>query len=108
MAQEYICINNNNENGIVALNSNVFETIASISCEDIKGITLAEDKRFSKAVSCKVVSNKLTINMNVLMRQGSNLTKQCEALQLTVKKNIETMTGLTSCVVNVEVIGYDA
>lgn len=108
MAQEYICINSNKENGIVALNSNVFETIAIISCEDLKGILLADDKPFNKAVTCKVIANKLTINMNVLMKQGVNFVKQCDDLQLNVKRNVETMTGLSSCIVNVEVVGYAA
>ena len=108
MAQEYICINSNKENGIVALNSNVFETIAIISCEDLKGILLADDKPFNKAITCKVIANKLTINMNVLMKQGVNFVKQCDDLQLNVKRNVETMTGLSSCIVNVEVVGYAA
>lgn len=108
MAQEYICINQDNNRGIVALNSNVFSTIATISCEDVKGVSLVADKKFSKSVNCKVLKNQLTLTLQVNMKQGYNLSKQCEQLQLAIRKNIETMTNLKSCVINIDVVGLEA
>ena len=108
MAHEFICMDQQNERGIIALNSTVFETIASYSCEDIKGVALVPDKKFFKSVSCKVIKNQLVLQLYVNMKQGYNLDAQCEQLQATIKKNIETMTGLKQCVINVAVTGFDA
>lgn len=108
MAQEFICMDQQSPKGMIALNSTVFETIAAYSCEDIKGVALVPDKKFFKAVSCKVSKNQLILQLYVNMKQGYNIDAQCEQLQATIKKNIETMTGLKQCEVNVAVTGFDA
>ena len=53
MAQDYVVIEKNEENGMIAINKSVFESIANISIDDIENVVAIKQGRFNKPVTVK-------------------------------------------------------
>ena len=51
--------------------------------------------------------DSLTIQLEIIVYFGVNIPQLCYDIQTDVKKNIESVTGLTIKAVNIEVIGID-
>ena len=48
MAQDYVVLNEKNENGLIAINKTVFKSIAEISIDDIENAIRVPQARFTK------------------------------------------------------------
>ena len=53
-------------------------------------------------------ASDVTIDINVIVKYGTKIPEAAWEIQENVKKNVESMTGLSVCKVNVHVTGIEA
>lgn len=107
MAQDYIVLSENSENGMIAINKSVFRSIAEISIDDIENAIRINETRFTKPMTVKIEDNRLKINADVRIRYGANVSQTCELVQNKIYENILYMTGYKPSEVTVNVTGFD-
>lgn len=103
MAQEYIKLNETNENGILALNSSVFDEIAELSVNKVSDCYLSKQ---GKSVNVKINKDKLILNINVKLKQNINVQNVCEQLQNKIYDNIFQTTEIKVSQININVVGF--
>ncbi|MBQ7889667.1 MAG: Asp23/Gls24 family envelope stress response protein [Erysipelotrichaceae bacterium] len=105
MAQEYIVIKEKTEqSGLIALSKSVFESIAKISVEEVEGCFLVDNSK--KAVVCKIINNRLHVNVEAKVKYGVNVNRTCEDIQDRITQNIQLMTNLKCGSVDVKISGF--
>lgn len=107
MAQDYVVLNQEDENGLVAMNKSVFKSIAEISVDDIENAVRIPETKFSKPMSVKIEDNKLHIYADIKIKYGANVKATCELVQNKIYENIQFMTGFKAQDVTVNVIGFE-
>ena len=106
MAQDYILMNDRNENGLIAINKAVFQAITEISIKDIENAEPIPATPFAKPIQIKIVDNKLQIIADVKVVYGANVNATCELVQNKIYENITFMTGYKPSEVTVNVVGF--
>lgn len=106
MAQEYIAIRNQ-DNGILALSTNVFSSIAMIAIDEEKNVALAEKGPFKNNISCKLMDDKLILTINIVVKYNVNVQETCADLQHKIYDNIKHMCEIEPDVVDIKVVGFD-
>lgn len=108
MAQDYVVLNKETaENGMIAINKSVFESIAEISIEDVDNAIRVEPTKWSKPVTVKIIDNRLHVYADVKVRYGANVNATCELVQNKIYENIVFMTGYHPSDVTVNVTGFE-
>lgn len=107
MAQDYVVIEKNEENGMIAINKSVFESIANISIDDIENVVAIKQGRFNKPVTVKIEKGQLYVNVDVKVKYGANVNATAELLQNKIYENILFMTGFKASDVAVNVEGFE-
>ena len=105
MAQEYLAMENK-ERGIIAVSTNVFETIAKICVEEEKNIVLADSSYFKNAIHCKMVEGKLVLNLSVKVNYNAKVNDICSRLQTKIYENVKHMTDCVADTIVVNVSGF--
>ena len=110
-------VNNESTVGIVKISDEVVSVIAEIAADEIQGIVevqhgvssnisqILKGKKVSNGKSVKVTleEDKAIIELNVAVEYGMKIPEVVSAVQETVKKTVEAMTGLKVDKVNVNV-----
>ena len=104
MAQDYVVLNEKNENGLIAINKTVFKSIAEISIDDIENAIRVPQARFTKPLTVKVDDNQLHITADIKVKYGA---ATCELVQNKIYENIVFMTGFKPADVTVNVIDFE-
>ncbi len=108
MAQDYVILNKDNpDNGLIAINKSVFQSIAEISIDDIENAGKSEATRFSRPVVVKIADNRLMIDADIHIRYGANVNATCELVQNKIYENILFMTGFHVSDISVTVSGFE-
>lgn len=107
MAQDYVVLGENNDNGMIAINKAVFSSIAQISIDDIENAIRIPETRFVKPMTVKIENNRLKIDADIRVRYGANVSQTCELVQNKIYENILNMTGYKASEVAVNVTGFD-
>ena len=107
MAQDYVVLNEKQDNGIIAINKSVFRSIAEISIDDIENAVKIPETRFASPISVKIAENKLHISADIKVKFGANVAATCELVQNKIYENILFMTGFKASDVTINVIGFD-
>lgn len=107
MAQDYVVLNEEQENGMIAINKSVFRSIAEISIDDIENAIRVPEARFASPLAVKIVDNKLHIAADIRVKYGANVAATCELVQNKIYENILLMTGFKASDVTVNVIGFE-
>ena len=107
MAQDYVVLNDNSENGLIAINKSVFQSIVEISIDDLENTVRVSESRFSHPLLVKIEKNKLFVETDIKVKYGANVAATCELLQNKIYENILFMTGFKTSDVTVNVIGFD-
>ena len=98
------------------VSEDVVAETAKLSALDVKGVAgLGGDTgkmsklRNSGAVVIKVMGDVVGIDIKIKIKSGERAVVVAKEVQKTVKENIQSMTGITTTRVNVEVCGvvYD-
>lgn len=77
MAIDYVVLNEKSENGLMAINKSVFESIADISMKDIEDVKVSFNP-FARPIQIKIEDNKLNITADVKVKYGVNVSATCE------------------------------
>lgn len=107
MAQDYVVIEKNEENGMIAINKSVFESIANISIDDIENVVAIKQGRFNKPVTVKIEKGQLYVSVDVKVKYGANVNATAELLQNKIYENVLFMTGFKASDVAVNVEGFE-
>ena len=108
MAQDYVILNKDNaENGLIAINKSVFQSIAEISIDDIDNAVRTEPTKFSRPVTIRIQDNHLMIDVDIRIRYGANVNATCELVQNKIYENILFMTGYRTSDISVNVSGFE-
>lgn len=104
-------------NGTITFATEVIATIAGMAASDIPGVAgmsggfvdgMAEmigRKNVTKGIRVEVGSEEVAVDVSIVVEYGRPITQVAEQIQSSVKKAIETMTGLKVVEVNVDVQG---
>ncbi|MBQ2310023.1 MAG: Asp23/Gls24 family envelope stress response protein [Erysipelotrichales bacterium] len=103
MAKEYIQINKDESDGIVAISTPVLESIATLALEEDKGIHLAGKEN---KVYCRIQNNTLSVYAKVKLDYGRNVASTCESAQRRVRDAIYQMTDIPCDDVSIDVVGF--
>lgn len=107
MAQDYVVLNEKQDNGMIAINKSVFRSIAEISIDEIENAVKVPEARFTSPLTVKIVENKLHISADIKVKYGANVAATCELVQNKIYENILFMTGFKASDVTVNVVGFD-
>ena len=104
-------------NGSITFANEVIATIAGLAAADIPGVAgmsgglvdgMAEmmgRKNVTKGIRVEVGTEEVAVDVSIVVEYGRPITQVAEQIQSSVKKAIETMTGLKVVEVNVSVQG---
>ena len=103
---EYIAAKgNNNAIGIIALSNAVFSGIARHCLDDDREVK--PYRPFSRnSVKCRVVDGKICLDVDVMVKNGSNVSDVASRAQSLIKTSIAQMTGYYNTNINVVVKGF--
>ena len=107
MAKEYIQINGEGTDGVIAISTSVLRSIASYALEEEEGICLNHTRGLNKAVSCTINKNVLSIELEAKVDYGYNVSTVCEAAQNRIRQTVYQMTGITPADVDINVVGFN-
>ena len=108
MAQDYIVLNSKEENGMIAINKSVFQSISEISIDEIETASRITSSAFNKPIQIKIdKNNRLNIIVDINVKYGANVNATCELVQNKIYENVAFMTGYKPNDVTVNVLGFD-
>jgi len=115
---ENICVNND-QNGNIKISDEVIATIVTVATKEVSGISglslsLTDEitsrfvkKNSSKAIKIVTGENGVTIDIDVVVNYGVRIPDVAWEVQETVKKSVESMSGLAVDKINVIVSGVN-
>ena len=106
MAQDFVVLNENNKNGMIAINKSVFQSIAEISVDDIENAVRQPETTWGKPVQVRIEDNKLNITADIKVKYGANVEATCELVQNKIYENVLFMTGYKANDISVHVDGF--
>lgn len=111
----------NENSGNVKISDEVIATIACIAANEVKGIVgtgssfageikqmLSKKAPGSKGVKVQTEGDEVTVDISVIVEYGVLIPNVSWEIQESVKKNVESMTGLSVKKVNIHVVGIEA
>lgn len=107
MAQDYIILKGEEDNGQIAINKTVFESIVELSIQEIENAIAISPKSFSKPIQVKTAKNTLEIEADIKVVYGANVNATCELVQNKIYENITYMTGYQPQEVRINVVGFE-
>lgn len=100
--------------GSLKISEESIATIAGMAALEVKGVlALAQkssvskgilNKISSKAIKINLTENELTIDVYLIIANGTVIKDVAEAVQLRVKESVQSMTGMIVSKVNVHVV----
>ncbi len=107
MANQYIVAKRENAetNGLIGISVKVFEAIAELAIEDIKGVKVVRSTNLKKSVNCEVKDN-ITIDMRLACQVGVNVNSISTEVQNKVAEAIKNNTDFDNIVVNVNIVSF--
>jgi len=107
-----------NENGLIAINSEVVARIAGLAAMECYGVVgmavksmrdgivhLLGMENLTKGLKLRKIGDALSIEIHIIAEYGTNIVAICESLMSAVKYRVEDTCGLTVGRVNVHVEG---
>ena len=96
--------------GRVKISEYVIRSIAQVTALEVEGVeSLAEQKnlfiRPSNPVTISVSGDMVEITLKLVLKSGYRLPKVAEQVQMTVKENVQNMTGVVVSKVHVVAAG---
>jgi len=105
--------------GFVKVSEEVINKIAYTATLETEGVTAVVAKKVNakqiikgmkmpKGISYKTTEEGLEFDVSVAVSYGTKIQEVAAAIQTNIIDNVQTMTGLEVCRVNVSVIGVEA
>lgn len=104
-------------NGTITFANEVIATIAGLAAADIPGVAGMSGgfvdglkgalgrENITKGIKVEVGTEQVAVDISIVVEYGRPITQIAEQIQSSVKKAIETMTGLEVVEVNIDVQG---
>lgn len=105
MAQEYLAMKDK-DRGLIAISTNVFETIAKICIDDDKDVNIGDTSYFKNAIHCKMVDDKLVLSLKVKVNFNANVNEVCSRLQTQIYDNVKHMSDCKVDKIEIDVTGF--
>ena len=110
----------NENSGNVKISDEVIATIAQIAANEVDGIIgtgssfageikqiLSKKAPAGKGVKVVTENGEVTVDISVVVEYGAKIPAVSWELQENVKKNVESMTGISVLKVNIHVVGIE-
>lgn len=110
----------NENSGNVKISDEVMATIAQIAANEVEGIIgtgtsfageikqmLSKKAPAGKGVKVQTEGEEVTVDISVIVEYGAKIPAVSWEIQENVKKNVESMTGLSVRKVNVHIVGIE-
>lgn len=110
----------NENSGNVKISDEVIATIAQIAANEVEGIIgtgtsfageikqmLSKKAPAGKGVKVQTEGEEVTVDISVIVEYGAKIPAVSWEIQENVKKNVESMTGLSVRKVNVHIVGIE-
>lgn len=110
---DYVYIENYSKNGKMGISHVVFDQIASISAQRIKGVQIRKNSQLQrifklrKPISCQIQNGIVNVNIEVTIKAGSNVHEVCIKIQEEIANALSSLTELVPFNINVKVCGID-
>lgn len=107
---EYVYIQDYSKRGKLGISKKCFEEIIKITTNKINGVQTVDSQNnilpfyFNKPISCEIVNGKVQINVQVKVKQGSNIEEVCTKIQEQIADEITTMVELVPFSIKVKVV----
>lgn len=114
-----ILINNfsNEKVGSIQISEEVISVIAGTACVEVEDVVslagtgisstglieMISKKNLAKGVEIKMLDEGIEVNVNLILKLGSNISKTADKVQDKVKNAVESMTNLSVKKVNVNI-----
>ena len=117
MSEEKTVNSNESDKGTITYANDVVATIAGLAVMEIEAVAgmsggvrdgiveLVGRKNLTKGIKVEVGNHEAAFDVFVVIRYGAKIPETAHAIQESVKKAVENMTGLTVIEVNVHVMG---
>jgi uncharacterized alkaline shock family protein YloU len=110
---EYVYIENYSKNGKMGISHVVFDQIASISAQRVKGVSIRKNSKVEKAfklnrpIECQIKNGVVNVNIDVIISHGHNVNEICLLIQEEVSSALSSLTELVPININVRVKGIE-
>lgn len=110
---DYVYIENYSKNGKMGISHVVFDQIASISAQRVKGVSIRKNSKVEKAfklnrpIECQIKNGIVNVNIDVVIAHGSNVSEICLLIQEEVSNALSSLTELVPININVRVKGIE-
>lgn len=110
---------NNQHTGLIQIADDVIATIAGTAALEVEGIAgmignfaggIIEKlgkKNITKGVNISIDEGQVTVNLSIIVKSNCKIQEVTLEIQKRVKTAIETMTGLNTAAVNINVVGIE-
>ena len=115
---EEVTISESTDNNEIKIADDVVAVIAGVAVSEVSGVAemaggfaggitevLSGKKNLAKGIKVEVLEKETKIDVNIIVEYGVRIPDVAFEIQNRVKKAVETMTGLTVAMVNVNVCG---
>ncbi len=110
---DYVYIENYSKNGKMGISHIVFDQIASISAQRVKGVTIRKNAKLQRAfklrkpIYCQIQNGIVNVNIDVSIAQGSNVHEVCVKIQEEIASALSSLTELVPFSVNIKVASIE-
>ena len=108
---EFVYIQNYAKRGNLAISTNVFDEIISITINKIKGVKLKSSDKFifslRKPTHCEIKNGRINTDIEVILSQNCNVNEVCLKIQEEVAYALTSMTEFIPFSINVKVVGIE-
>ena len=108
--EEYVYIPNYTRNGVMGITNHVFEQIAEIATNQVKGTeTFTRKSTFfvHRPASCEIKNGLVTVKIYVVIAAEANINEVCLNIQENVANSLAMMTELIPFKIGVEVVNVN-
>lgn len=109
---EYVFIQNYSRNGKMGISNNVFDQIAEIATNTVKGASVRKSKskqhyQLHKPITSSIKNGLVEVKIDVIMKKGVNVRDVSIKIQEEVASALSMMTEIVPFKILVEVSGIE-
>ncbi len=106
---EYVYIDNYTRNGTIGISHYVFDQIASIATDNVKGAAVANSRKkglfkLMHPISCSIRNGKVDVKIDVTIQKNVNIHDICLNIQKEVASALSSMTELVPFNIDIKVV----
>ncbi len=107
---EYVYIKDYSKRGQLGISKHCFETIVSEVTNKVGGVSISKPSTpffFHKPVKCSIYENKLTVDIQVVIRNGYSVDEICSSIQNDVAEALTQMVEVVPFQIKIKVAGIE-